>query len=188
MSGFKGQLLRRFGAGLLDGALELTGGILGSYFGAMVAALVTVTTPGLQPEVMQSSMKSGLGIGFAFWSLSISFLNRVMIQGISRSSIGKKAFKLELIASGEPLTWPKMIFRWILSIGSFASFGAGYWFVWFNAERRTLHDLVAGTDVVTEFEEGATVIELPRPKVAAEAEAQAPADAGSDTDDTKKAA
>jgi uncharacterized RDD family membrane protein YckC len=118
----------------------------------MVAALVTVMTPNVAPESMQLSIKSGFGIGFAFWALSISFLNRVLIQGISRASIGKKIFKLELVASGESLTWPRMMYRWILSIGSLSIFGAGYWYALFNDEERSFHDILAGTDVVPEFE------------------------------------
>jgi uncharacterized RDD family membrane protein YckC len=166
----KGHLLRRIGSSIVDGALEFTGGLLGSYLGAMVAALVTVMHEDSAAETMQSSMRSGFGVGFAFWALSISFLNRVLIQGISRASIGKKLFRLELVSARDPLTWGRVVGRWLLSVGSLVVFGAGYWFALLNRERRTLHDLVAGTDVVPAAKEMsaepghiATVIEL-RPK------------------------
>ncbi len=148
MVGPKANLLRRIGSSLVDGALELTGGLLGSYLGAMVAALVTVMHEEAAAETMQSSMKSGFGIGFAFWALSISFLNRVLIQGISRASIGKKLFHLELVSARDSMTWGRVTGRWVLSVGSLVVLGAGYWFMLLNRERRTLHDLVAGTDVV----------------------------------------
>ena len=159
MSVVKGYLLRKIGSSLVDGAIELTGGLLGSYFGAMVAALVTVMTPNVAPETMQLSMKSGFGIGFAFWALSISFLNRVLIQGISRASIGKKIFKLELISNGDQFTWTRMVYRWVLSIGSLAVFGAGYWYALFNEEERSFHDILAGTDVLPESKEVISEVE-----------------------------
>jgi uncharacterized RDD family membrane protein YckC len=191
MSVVKGLLLRKIGSSVVDGALELTGGLLGSYFGAMVAALVTVMTPNVAPETMQHSMKSGFGIGFAFWALSISFLNRVLIQGISRASIGKKVFKLELTTSGEPLTWTRMTYRWVLSIGSLAVFGAGYGYALFNDEERSFHDIVAGTDVVPESQEIATQEEAMPPVTVISAVSEVvetPELAESQEDDQKKAA
>jgi uncharacterized RDD family membrane protein YckC len=135
----------------VDLTLELWGGLLGSYFGAMVAALVTAMKSSA-PEQMEQSVRSGFGLGFAFWALSISLVNRVLIQGVSRASIGKKLFKLELIASGEPITWTTMLKRWVVSVGSVAAGGFGYWYAFFNEERKTLHDLIAGTDVVPMFQ------------------------------------
>jgi uncharacterized RDD family membrane protein YckC len=146
------QRTRQFIATLMDASIELFGGLLGSYFGAMVAALVTAMNQDAGADAMQSSMKSGFGIGFAFWAISISLINRVLIQGISRASIGKKIMKLEIASSGAPLTWNRMALRWVLSVGSLATFGAGYWYAWFNAEGRFFHDVVAGTRVVPEGE------------------------------------
>jgi uncharacterized RDD family membrane protein YckC len=139
-------------ATLMDATIEFFGGLLGSYFGAMVAALVTAMNQDAGAEAMQSSMRSGFGIGFAFWAISISLINRVLIQGISRASIGKKIMKLEIASSGAPLTWNRVALRWVLSVGSLAAFGAGYWYAWLNAEGRFFHDVVAGTRVVPEHE------------------------------------
>jgi uncharacterized RDD family membrane protein YckC len=135
----------------VDFTLELWGGLLGSYFGAMVAALVTAMKASA-PEQMEQSVRSGFGLGFAFWALSISMVNRVLIQGVSRASIGKKLFKLELISSGEPITWTTMLKRWVVSVGGVSAGGFGYWYAFFSEERKTLHDLIAGTDVVPTFE------------------------------------
>lgn len=145
---------------MVDWMIELSGGLLGSYFGVMVAALFTAMNREVTPQHMQSSIKSGLGLGFVFWALGISFLNRVLIQGISRASIGKKLFKLELISEGGPLTWSKVTARWVLSVGSFAALGAGYLYSLFNSERRTLHDVLMDTDVVRSFESNAVTIEV----------------------------
>jgi len=151
---------RKIGASLVDGIIEFSGGMLGSYFGAMVAALVTVMNQNADPELMQRSMKSGFGLGFIFWALAISFINRVLIQGISRASIGKKLFKLELISGSAPLTWSRVVSRWVLSIGSLATFGAGYAFAIFNSERKTLHDVLMDTDVVPEFNSSSINLEV----------------------------
>lgn len=142
---------RRSASSAVDFTLELWGGLLGSYFGAMVAALVTAMKA-TAPEQMEQSVRSGFGLGFAFWALSISLVNRVLIQGVSRASIGKKLFKLELISTGEPITWTTMLKRWVVSVGSVSIGGFGYWVAFFNEEKKTLHDLIAGTDVVPMFE------------------------------------
>ncbi len=152
MGAGRGEIIRKIGASLVDFILEFTGGVLGSYFGAMVAALVTVMNQNPSPHVMQSSIKSGFGIGFVFWALGVSFLNRVLIQGISRASIGKKIFRLELISTGDNLTWSKVTSRWVYSIGSLSFFGLGYLYALIHQEFRTLHDVISDTDVVPAFE------------------------------------
>ena len=154
------HLIRRTGAGAVDFTIELAGGLLGSYFGALLAAFATMLRPGIEPEAMQHSIWSGFGFGFAFWVLAISFLNRVLIQGISRASIGKKIFQLELVSTGEPLSWRQMSIRWALSLGSAAALGAGYAYAFFNVEGKTLHDLVAGTKVLKSRLTMATVIPI----------------------------
>lgn len=158
-------LAKRVGAGLIDGAIELWGGILGSYFGAMVAALTTALRNG-PAEEMQSSMWSGFGFGFVFWTLAISFLNRVLIQGVSRASIGKKVFKLEIISTRDPLTWTTMTKRWVFSFVSFAGAGAGYWYMFFNPENRSLHDVLVHTDIVPHFEGKSMTVEYREESVA----------------------
>ena len=144
-------LFRRFAASLVDLSLELGGGLMGSYFGAMVAALV-MTLKNDSAQAMQTSIWNGFGFGFAFWTLSISFLNRVLIQGLSRASIGKKIFKLEMIAVHHPLDWPMVAKRWVLSMISLALGGLGYTYMFFDKEGRSIPDLLTDTDVVPLFQ------------------------------------
>lgn len=143
--------LRRFGAGLVDAFVEVSGGVLGSYFGAMVAALV-VALKDEPPTEMQASIWKGVGFGFVFWMFSVSFLNRVLIQGVSRSSLGKKVFKLELVSAVGPLTWEMVTRRWLLSYVSFLAGGLGFLYALFNRDGHTLHDQISGTDVIPMFE------------------------------------
>jgi hypothetical protein len=142
-----GLVVRRIAAGIVDGMIEVVGGLLGSYFGVMVAALL-VAMQNEPPEELQRSMWSGMGFGFVFWALSISFLNRVLIQGLSRSSIGKKLFKLEVISTDSSLTWTTMMTRWVMSYGSLVIGGLGYTYMFFNREMRAFHDSITQTDVV----------------------------------------
>ena len=160
MNSGRHYILRKIGATFVDYTLELSGGLLGSYFGAMVAALVTVMNQDVNPKMMQSSIKSGFGIGFVFWALGISFVNRVLIQGISRASVGKKVFRLELISDSNSLTWSRVISRWVFSIGSLVALGGGYFYAFFQSERRTLHDVLAGTEIVPEFESNSMELEV----------------------------
>ena len=146
----KGVFARRLASAAVDWSIEFGGGILGSYFGAMMAALF-IALKNEPAESMQVSMWNGLGFGFVFWGISVSFINRVMIQGLSRSSIGKKVFKLELISSGEPLTWTTILKRWVLSYVSFASAGMGYFYALIEEDGKTFHDLFSHTDVVSSF-------------------------------------
>jgi hypothetical protein len=147
MSSAYGILFRRTSANLLDCTIEISGGFLGSYFGMMMAALFVSVKDG-PADQMQHSMWSGFGFGLVFWTFSLSFLNRVLIQGLSRSSIGKKFFGLELISVGKPLTWHTMVGRWVMGFGSFGVFGLGYLAAFLNKENRTLHDIACFTDVV----------------------------------------
>ncbi|MBS1959488.1 MAG: RDD family protein [Bdellovibrionales bacterium] len=146
----KSVYIRRFGAGIIDGMIEVAGGLLGSYFGAMVAALV-VALKNESPTAMQSSIWNGVGFGFVFWMFSISFLNRVLIQGVSRASIGKKVFDIELVSAVGPLTWGSVIKRWLLGYVSLFACGAGFIYSLFNKEGHTFHDVITGTDVIPVF-------------------------------------
>ena len=73
-----------------------------------------------------------------------------MIQGLSRSSLGKKFFNLEIVTS-KPFTWQLIIKRWILSQVALATGGLGYVTMFFTPENRAIHDMILGTDVVMSF-------------------------------------
>lgn len=149
---------KRVAAGLVDLSIEFMGGALGSYFGAFLAALAS-TLGEHTAEEMQESIWNGLGFGFAFWMLSVSFVNRVLIQGISRASIGKKIFGIEVVSIASSYTWGLVLRRWLLSEVSFVFMGAGYWFMAANKEVRTLHDMILGTDVVEVLDHKAISVE-----------------------------
>ena len=109
---------RRVLASLIDFSIEVAGGFLGGYFGAMIAALV-IAIRGYSSADSQNAIWTGMICGFIFWGLAASWLNRVLIQGISRSSFGKKMLNLEIITKGAPVGWKSMNRNWIsFSMGS----------------------------------------------------------------------
>ncbi len=104
--------LNRFMASSIDFLIEWGGAFLGGYFGAMMAALVIVLHQVHATET-QGAIWSGMVLGFLFFGMSISFINRVLIQGISRATIGKKMFDLEIVSTGAPINWNVMVKYWM---------------------------------------------------------------------------
>ena len=104
--------LKRFLAMTIDFFIEIMGGVLGGYFGAMMAALVIVLND-VSPSATQKAIWTGMVFGFIFWGLSVSWVNRVLIQGFSRSTIGKKLMDLEIVSMGAPMSWKSMMKNWL---------------------------------------------------------------------------
>ena len=102
---------KRAAAEIIDSSIELASGCLGGYFGAMVAAL-TVVLEGVSPHATQRAIWTGLISGFISWTLGSSWINRVLVQGISRSSFGKKIMNLEIVSTGEAISWTVMMKYW----------------------------------------------------------------------------
>jgi hypothetical protein len=144
--GKKSTFARRVGASGIDFSIEFFGGALGAYFGIIVAALLTALKDE-PPTAMQTSIWHGFGFGFLFWAVSVSFINRVLIQGVSRASLGKKYFKLEL-SSEKDLTWAGVFTRWACGYISLLVGGLGYTYALFDSENRTFHDRLTNTKVV----------------------------------------
>jgi hypothetical protein len=109
---FNHVYVKRAIAAGIDFAIEVGAGLLGGYFGAMVAALVIVIY-NVSPMATQKAIWSGMGFGFVFWMISASWLNRVLIQGMSRSSIGKRLMSLEIVSNGPAISWSVMMRHWV---------------------------------------------------------------------------
>lgn len=103
---------KRVVAAGIDFSIEVFGSLLGGYFGAMVAALVIVLKE-TNPMLTQKAIWTGMVAGFFFWGVAVSWVNRVLIQGLSRASIGKKLMQLEVISKGEPIDWKMMMKHWL---------------------------------------------------------------------------
>jgi hypothetical protein len=104
--------VKRFIAGTIDFGIEFGGGLLGGYFGAMMAALVIVLQE-VSPAATQKAILTGMGSGFVFWYVIVSWVNRVLVQGFSRASIGKRFMELEIVSTGDPVSWAVMMKHWM---------------------------------------------------------------------------
>lgn len=104
--------LRRTAAAAVDFSIEGVAALLGAYFGAVLAALmVVIHAP--SPQVTQGALGAGMLFGASFCFLIASWVNRVLIQGMTRASIGKKLMKLEIVSVGDPISWPVMMKHWV---------------------------------------------------------------------------
>ena len=64
-------------------------------------------------------------------------------------TIGMRAWKLRVIGvDGKCLSWPRALLRFVVALVSLAALGAGFWWVLFDAQRRTWHDIAARTRAV----------------------------------------
>lgn len=62
------------------------------------------------------------------------------------ATIGMRAWKLRLVADdGTRMGAGAATLRYVLALVSLALLGCGFWYAWFDAERRTWHDRVCGT-------------------------------------------
>ena len=104
--------VKRFFAASIDFGVEFGSALLGGYFGAMMAALVIVLGD-VSPAATQKAIWTGMCFGFFFWGLAVSCLNRVLIQGYSRATIGKKYMNLEVVTTGSPISWEVMFKHWV---------------------------------------------------------------------------
>jgi hypothetical protein len=104
--------VKRTIAASIDFSIEVVSGFLGGYFGAMLGALVVVLK-NVSPAATQKAVWMGMGFGFLFWLIAVSWVNRVLIQGMSRATIGKRIMNLEIVSTGPAISWPVMMKHWL---------------------------------------------------------------------------
>jgi hypothetical protein len=109
---FNHVFVKRAIASGIDFSIEIAAGFLGGYFGAMVAALVIVLHR-VSPMATQKAIWAGMGFGFLFWLVTASWVNRVLIQGMSRATIGKRLMNLEIVSNGPAISWAVMMRHWV---------------------------------------------------------------------------
>ena len=62
-------------------------------------------------------------------------------------TIGMRAWRLRM-ESEEPFTLKKALFRFCGALASFATLGLGYFWIWFEKDRRSWSDIVSGSYIV----------------------------------------
>lgn len=80
------------------------------------------------------------------WLLAVTAAYFVLSWTRVGATIGMRAWKLKLVrADGSRIGVALAIVRFMLALLSLALIGAGFWYAWFNPERRTWHDRMCGT-------------------------------------------
>ncbi len=130
---------QRLLASAIDGTIVVTVGYLGAFFGAMLADIMA----------SEDAMAAGFLMGWFFWFHAVWFLNMIVYQGLTGSSLGKKIFKIEVVTlSGEPFTLSGSMVRGVSFIVSTIPFYLGLAPILFQKKRQAFHDMIAKTVVV----------------------------------------
>jgi uncharacterized RDD family membrane protein YckC len=79
----------------------------------------------------------------------IFFLYDVLMNGRFGATIGKMAIGARIVlCDGSPISYRRAAWRWVAARVSDFFFGAGYLLIALRADKRALHDLLAGTRVI----------------------------------------
>ena len=83
------------------------------------------------------------------FSLALSAAYFVASWTHGGQTIGMRAWRLRVIdANGASPRWPQVLLRFIVALVSLAAFGAGFWWVLVDPQRRAWHDIAARTRVL----------------------------------------
>lgn len=110
----------------------------------MVAAAlwVLVFRNAYDPQHPQAALRALL----IAWLLIVAGAYFVVSWTRVGATIGMRAWKLKLAADGGTRIGVRAaMLRYVLALASLALLGCGFWYAWFDAERRTWHDRMCGT-------------------------------------------
>ncbi len=97
-------------------------------------------------EVVHDIKPIELGWGVGPFCAAVALGFYVFFWKKSGQTLGMRAWKLKLEnRTGQPLGIGQLLIRCIVALLSFAFFGLGYWYMFFNANRDTLHDRLSKT-------------------------------------------
>jgi len=64
-------------------------------------------------------------------------------------TIGMRAWRLRVVGADDaPLRWPRALLRFVVGLISLAALGIGFLWGLFDSQKRTWHDIAAGTLLV----------------------------------------
>jgi uncharacterized RDD family membrane protein YckC len=94
------------------------------------------------PQHPQPVLRALLGV----WLLVVAGTYFVVSWTRVGATIGMRAWKLKLVRDdGARVDARTAVVRYVLALASLAAFGCGFWYAWFDADRRTWHDRVCRT-------------------------------------------
>lgn len=139
-------------------AVTTTGGYLGAYVAAVV-----VSVKGAPPSAVESAASSGLAFGTGFWFCVSVFMNFVVLQGLTGSTLGKMITGTRVVNDdGSSIGVVKSFWRTVLYVPSIVPLNLGFLSVLYDPENRCWHDRVCETQVVRD--DMPPVVALPAPE------------------------
>ena len=145
-----GNPLRRLGAFLLDASLI---GVLNGLLQPLLMILYLLAAPRAQPTACAYDTRTLLVFCLlAAIPLLFGFAYFTLFHACSRGAMpGKLLLGLQVVVSDAPdqrLSLRRSAARTLASSLCFVSIGGGYAFMLFDAQRRSMHDRIAGTRVL----------------------------------------
>ena len=123
-------------------------------FAALVALgvffAVKTSLAWLAVRVLRVDVDGALGLRGALFACTALFvaLYVVVLHAIAGQTIGKLVMRVRVVdADGSPLAFGTSLLRFFAYLASLMPFGLGFVMAGLRADRRALHDLVAGTRV-----------------------------------------
>jgi uncharacterized RDD family membrane protein YckC len=112
--------------------------------------LVKASLGWLATRVLRVDLDSALGLRGALIGCTVLFvaLYVVVLHALGGQTIGKLVVRVRVVGvDGSPLAFGTSLLRFVAYLASLMPFGLGFVMAGLRADRRALHDLVAGTRV-----------------------------------------
>ncbi len=94
------------------------------------------------PQHPQPVLRALLGV----WLLVVAGAYFVVSWTRVGATIGMRAWKLKLVRDdGARVDARTAMLRYVLALASLVALGCGFWYAWFDADRRTWHDRLCRT-------------------------------------------
>jgi uncharacterized RDD family membrane protein YckC len=111
--------------------------------------LLAVTLPVIAASGVQGPLAAALGLTVGLFFVAFLILYSIWMHGKWGQTLGKMAIGVKVVTNqGEKIGYGTAFLRWISSVVSAIILLIGYLIAGFRSDKRSLHDLIAGTRVV----------------------------------------
>ena len=124
-----------------------------SYDGCVVLALWFIGTALVMP-LSHGAISSAHALAELLYRLYLMAIGYVFFAGFwvrDGQTVGMLAWRVKLVSSadGGPVSWRQALLRYLAALLSWAVLGAGFWWALFDRERKTWHDRLSGTELIS---------------------------------------